>query len=330
MLTAAYRSTATIAIIGSRHCECASMARIFYKGVFGATGLQGSSVVERLLKDGTFTPRAITRDPESEASKKLKSRGVEVVKGDSGDKSSLVSALRGSEAVFAVTFPNLPPFSPPGAPEEIIQGKTIIDAAKEVGIKFFVFSSLPSLNKLSAGKYKVGNYDDKTVIEEYLKSSGLAYASILTGSFAEALWMRPELKKISTGFILAIPKYSPTAFQALTWVRHDVGEAVMALLKSYTDPSKNVLGKSYPVVTANITYPDLAAMISKALGVEVTFTGEGSWGLPIFDQMAGATSEYNGLYITTPVPNPDLVALGASFGTMDEFIEMEVKKRFAQ
>lgn len=74
--------------------------------------IKGSAVIDRLLKDGTFTPRAITRNPGSEASLKLQERGVEVIKADSGDKASLVSALRGSEAVFAVNRPtnhlNLP------------------------------------------------------------------------------------------------------------------------------------------------------------------------------------------------------------------------------
>jgi hypothetical protein len=46
-----------------------------------------------------FVPRAILRDPDSEASKKLKARGF---KGDPLDKAGLVSVLRGSEAVFAV------------------------------------------------------------------------------------------------------------------------------------------------------------------------------------------------------------------------------------
>jgi uncharacterized protein YbjT (DUF2867 family) len=58
--------------------------------------------VDALLKDGMFVPRAISRNPESEASKKLKTRGVQVVKGDPLDKVGLVSVLRGSEAVFAV------------------------------------------------------------------------------------------------------------------------------------------------------------------------------------------------------------------------------------
>ena len=42
---------------------------------------------------------------------KLKERGVEVVKGDFGDKASLVDALRGSEAVFAVCVVHLAPWS---------------------------------------------------------------------------------------------------------------------------------------------------------------------------------------------------------------------------
>ncbi|KAJ6508256.1 nucleotide-diphosphate-sugar epimerase/NmrA family protein [Mycena sanguinolenta] len=107
--------------------------------VFGATGLQGSAVVDRLLQDGTFTPRAISRDPGSEASLRLKERGVEVFKANSSDRASLVNALRGSEAVFAVTVPSFGPPSSEGSPSEITQGKNIVDAAKEADVKFFVF-----------------------------------------------------------------------------------------------------------------------------------------------------------------------------------------------
>ncbi|KAJ7123602.1 hypothetical protein C8R44DRAFT_704207 [Mycena epipterygia] len=301
-----------------------SSARIV--SVFGATGLQGTAVVEALLKDGTFTPRAITRNPESEASLKLKERGIEVVKGDSGDKTSLVGALRGSEAVFAVT---VPPITPTGS-SEIIQGHNMVDAAKEVGIKFFVFSSLPGFNKLSGGKYKnVAHSDDKEAIEEYLKASGLPYASVLLGCFAENLWTHPMrfLQKTPTGFNITVPKYNPASLEAFSWIGHDLGESVLALLKSYTDSTKGVLGKSYPVVTANMTFPDLVAMIAKALGVEVTFTSVAASGVLVLDEMCAMHSEYNGLYTATAVPNPDLVALGAKFGTMEEFME-DVKKHF--
>jgi uncharacterized protein YbjT (DUF2867 family) len=59
-------------------------------------------VIDALLKDGTFIPRALSRDPESPASQTLKARGIPVVQGDATVKASLGSALEGSEAVFAV------------------------------------------------------------------------------------------------------------------------------------------------------------------------------------------------------------------------------------
>ncbi|KAJ7776546.1 hypothetical protein DFH07DRAFT_951677 [Mycena maculata] len=72
-----------------------------------------------------------------------------------------------------------------------------------------------------------------------------------------------------------------------------------------------------------MTYPYLAAMITKALGVEVTFTSAETSGMPAFHAMRPRN-----IYTSTAVPNPDLVALGAKFGTMEEFIEVEIKKRF--
>ncbi|KAJ7445533.1 hypothetical protein B0H11DRAFT_2341019 [Mycena galericulata] len=286
----------------------------------------GSSVLEAILKDGTFIPRAITRNPESEASLKLKARGIEVVKADTGDKASLVGALHGSEAVFAVTLTVWRPS--PDAPTEIEQGKNIVDACKEVGTKFVIFSSVPGLTKLSGGKYtKVFAYDDKEVIQEYLEGSGLANASLFLGGFMENLWTRQSLKKTASGFDMNIANYSPSSLAALTWVQHDVGESALALLKNYTDHSKSVSGRSYPVVTASMTYPEFASKISKVLNVEITTSGAAT-GMPALDELFAAQSEYNGLYTATQVPNPDLVGLGAKFGTVEEFMDTEVKKRF--
>ncbi|KAJ7490658.1 hypothetical protein FB451DRAFT_1220677 [Mycena latifolia] len=298
--------------------------------VFGATGLQGSAVVEALLKDGTFTPRAISRNPESEASLKLKARGVEVVKGNSANKESLVEALRGSEAVFAVTVPAF--LDRTGeTPDEWTQGKNMVDAAKEADVKFFIFSSLPSIAKLSGGKYKsCVHYDLKADVEDYLKSSGLANASLLLGGFLEGFWRIPFLKKTANGFGISVPNYNATERAAFTWVERDVAGAVLALLKNYTDPSKNISGKSYPVVNATLSYTELTAMTAKVLGAEVTFTRAPAMGIPPVDEMFLAHAEYSGLFTATPEPNPDLVALGVKFGTMQEFLETEVKPRFGQ
>lgn len=58
--------------------------------------------MDALLADGTFTPRAVTRNLESDAAKKLKARGAEVVRADLGDKESIKKAVAGSEGVFGV------------------------------------------------------------------------------------------------------------------------------------------------------------------------------------------------------------------------------------
>ncbi|KAJ7643619.1 hypothetical protein FB45DRAFT_736188 [Roridomyces roridus] len=301
--------------------------------VLGATGTQGRSVLRTLLKDGTFLPRAIVRNPDGEAAQKIRADGGEVVRGDLGDKQSLVDAMKGSEAVFAVTVPPFTQRANPnvGGPDEVTQGKNLVDAAKEAGVKFFVFSSLPSIDKISSGKYKnVSHYEDKAIVEEYLKESGLANASLHLGCFLENYWKTGLLRKTQngSGFAIFVPNYSTTALQAFTWVDREVPAVTLALLKNYTDPSNEVSGKAYPVVNANITFVELARMTSRALGKEVTFIPSPPIGFSEMDEMFAAQTEYNGLYTATPVPNPDLVTLGVEFGTVEEWLEGEVKQRF--
>ncbi|KAJ7747836.1 hypothetical protein B0H16DRAFT_1554780 [Mycena metata] len=277
--------------------------------VLGATGFQGSAVVRALLKDRAFTPRAITRNPASETALKLKAEGAEVVQGDPLDKESLVAALRGSEAVYGVTV-LMPPH-------------------QSRGRGFFVFPSSPSLAKISGGKYKNAlACDHKNVVEEYLKASGIPNASLHPGTFLENFYRFGALKKTETGFDIAIPNYAPTSLSSFTWVRRDVPAVVLALLKNYHDPAKNTSGRSYPVVTAKMTYPELANLVGKALNAEVTFTSTPPIGVLHRDEMFACLSEHNGLFPETPVPNPDLVALGVEFSTLQEFLDEDLKPRF--
>ncbi|KAK7064991.1 NmrA domain-containing protein [Favolaschia claudopus] len=298
--------------------------------VIGATGQQGLSVIRKVLKDKTFTPRALTRDPSSATSKHIQEQGAEVVKADTRDKASLVDALRGSEALFVVTLSGYPPYSA-DKPSEITIGKNIVDAAKEAGVKFIVLSSGPGLTKLTGGKYsKVTFYDDKAQVEEYLKVSGILNASLHLGTFTENMWTQGTLKKNETGALtFSVPCFKATEINGFTWVGHDVGEATLALLKNYETKSDDISGRAYPVVTANISHGEFAAIISKVLGKEVTFITAPPTGHPNYDQMFQAAAEYQGFYFSTPVPNPELAGLGAKFGTIEEFVQTEIKKRFS-
>ena len=98
--------------------------------VFGATGLQGGSVINAILDDPattkTYKLRAITRDASKPKAKALSARGVEVVVGDLDKKESLIKAVEGAYAVFAVTdF-----WATMDADNEMQQGRNIVDAAK--------------------------------------------------------------------------------------------------------------------------------------------------------------------------------------------------------
>ena len=98
--------------------------------VFGATGNQGGSVARTFLSDPKLTDawavRGVTRDISKDASKKLVAQGADMVSADLNDKASLVKAMAGAYAVFAVTnfWESL------DDKLEIQQGKNLADAAK--------------------------------------------------------------------------------------------------------------------------------------------------------------------------------------------------------
>jgi len=300
--------------------------------IFGATGSQGSSVLEAVLADGTYTPRAVSRRLDSDSSKALSSRGVEVVKADLFDKESVKAAIRGSDAVFGVTNfwdPQVFNATDMKGTAELTHGKNLVDAAKEAGVKFFIWSSLPNVSKESGGLYShVFHYDNKAEIQEYLKASGIPYAVLLTSWFAENLSNSSALKKTDTGYTIPIPKFGRDDVQIATWVKHDFGAAALALLLNYADASKNVIGGSFPVISMKFTYPQLAAAIAKGIKKEVTFSPVETAGMAELDEMFLYQAKFD-VYGDTPVPNPALVKLGVKFGTLDTFIESELKPRFA-
>ncbi|KIM73992.1 hypothetical protein PILCRDRAFT_828638 [Piloderma croceum F 1598] len=298
--------------------------------VFGATGTQGSSVVTALLEDGTFIPRAISRNPNSDVSKKLAALGVEVVKADLWDKESIKKALNGSECVFGVTNffdPSVIGANPSG---EIDQGKYMVDAAKEVGVKFLVWSSLPDTAKISNGKYPgpgIRHFTNKAAIEEYLKASGLPSATLHLGYYAENLTGVSPLTKVADGsYELKIPKFQPASTQPFAWVEQALGVSVLALFKNYQSRKEEILGRVFYVVTARVTFSKLAEIVEKAIGKPVKFISIETCGNEELDEMYQYQND--GKFLSDrEVPDPDLVALGVKFATLEEFAEKYLKPR---
>ncbi|KAK0434889.1 NmrA family protein [Armillaria borealis] len=126
--------------------------------VIGATGQQGGSVVEYLIKyPKSFTIRAITRNPESTAAKNLTAKGVEVVKADLSNLDEVISAFAGAWGVFAVTQ-----FYEHGYDLEQLHGKNMVEAAKINGVKHFVWSTVEGRE----GECKAISWTSKARIED--------------------------------------------------------------------------------------------------------------------------------------------------------------------
>ncbi len=139
--------------------------------VIGATGSQGGGVVEALLKDGSFTVRAITRDPARYAG-----GAHEVAKGDLSDLNALKAAFTGAHGVFVVTnFME-------GA-DEIAQGRLAVDAAKAADVDHFVWSTLPDIETISNGKFQAPNFSNKAKVDEIVRAADFPHSTFVQPPF---------------------------------------------------------------------------------------------------------------------------------------------------
>lgn len=139
--------------------------------VIGATGAQGKGVLNALVQDGTFNVRAITRNPAT-----YQGKAHEVVKGDLTDEHSLKDAFADAYGVFVVTnFWE-------GA-DELAQGKTAIQAAKNAGVSHFVWSTLPDVETISNGTLDVPHFTGKARVDELIKNAGFHYYTFVQPPF---------------------------------------------------------------------------------------------------------------------------------------------------
>src|SRR6201986_3007335 len=93
--------------------------------ITGVTGHQGGAVAQALQGSG-FRVRGLTRKPENERAVALAHKGIEMVKGDLNDDTSLRHALAGAWGVFGVQTP-----SDGGVEAEEAQGKRLATLARD-------------------------------------------------------------------------------------------------------------------------------------------------------------------------------------------------------
>src|SRR5437899_674146 len=132
--------------------------------VVGATGQQGGAVVRALQTSGQFIVRDLTRNPG-----KHRELAEEVVEADLDRPETLKAAFEGAHGVFLVTTSWLE------GTDELKQATAAVRAAKDAGVKHFIWSTLPDVEAISGGKFDVPHFTGKAKIDRIVKEAGFPH-----------------------------------------------------------------------------------------------------------------------------------------------------------
>jgi uncharacterized protein YbjT (DUF2867 family) len=140
--------------------------------VVGATGQQGGAVVRALRAGNQFKVRVLTRNAA-----KHRELADEVVEADLNRPETLPPAFNGAYGVFLVTN-----FQEHGA-DELKQATAAVGAAKDAGVRHFVWSTLTDVEAISKGKFHVPHFTGKAKVDRIVKEAGFANHTFVVAPF---------------------------------------------------------------------------------------------------------------------------------------------------
>jgi uncharacterized protein YbjT (DUF2867 family) len=216
--------------------------------ITGATGDTGGYTVRQLLEKN-HAVRVLAHRPD-ERSEQLQKFGAEVVFGDLLDFDSVRAALSGVQRAY---------FCYPISPGLVQATAQFAQAAKEAGVEVIV-----NMSQISArGDAKSDAARQHWLSERVFDWSGVPAVHLRPTFFAE--WLLYLAPMIRQGKILApfttTGRHAPVAAE-------DQARVIVAILQN---PTAHV-GKTYPLFgPVELTYPEMAAIISRVIGKEVTY-----------------------------------------------------------
>lgn len=222
--------------------------------VTGATGKQGGATARALLAAG-HRVRGMTRNRESPAAKWLAGAGAEVVVGDFREQGTLATAMRGVDAVFAMTT-----FFEEGVEAEVEQGRALVDAARATEVAHFVYTSVASADRQTG----VPHFDSKYEVERYLAASGLPHTVVAPVAFMENVHSPQVLDGLRQG-VYAAPLPADRELQQIAV--DDLGRFA-ALVIERREP---MLGKRFDLASDEPSGADQAAILADVLGHEIRY-----------------------------------------------------------
>jgi len=256
--------------------------------VLGGTGAQGGSLVKSLLKDGSWTVRVLTRNPESEKSKELAAKGVQIFKGDMSNVDDLRAAAKGVDALFAVTSF----WDPSSMFKEAEIGKKIVDVAVELKVKHFIWSTLPNVATISKDKWHVPHFTDKAIVDDYARSKNLPIVSVVPPFYFQNFtsFFPPKWEGETAVFTLPMPeKCFLTAYDV-----NETGDFVLQVLKNFD----HWRGKTVPMIGEHKHPQEYIEIFSKVTGQKARYQSVsveqfGSFGFPGAKELADMFGYFN-------------------------------------
>ncbi|KAK9802608.1 hypothetical protein WJX73_001802 [Symbiochloris irregularis] len=237
--------------------------------VLGASGLQGGAVVDALLKQGQFRVVACSRNSDSDTARTLASKGVEVRQADLTDAQSLTEAFKGCHGVFVVTDTH----SAMGDPqEEFLYGKNASDAAKQVGVKHLVFSSLedptpgltPDMPENKPGM-QLAVFQVKHQIWEYIRQHGPPATNLITSAYYENYFRWYNFQRLADNTYRLSTNVGSKPFAQNTV--EDIGASAAVVFAG----GQEYIGRDIPVVSQVIGMEEITQIISEVTGKQVKF-----------------------------------------------------------
>jgi len=222
--------------------------------VTGATGQQGGAVARALLSRG-HSVKALTRKPDSDAARQLKSEGADVVVGDLGDATSILRAAGDVDTMFLMGNSY-----EAGVEEEIRQGIIAADAAKTADVGHLIYSSVADANK----KTGIPHFESKYRVEKHVAGLGIPYTTSAPVAFMEnivAPWSIGALRQGTHAF--AMPPKRVLQLVALA----DIGAFVAALVER----REHMFGKRFDFAGDELSGEEQAKILSQAIGRPINY-----------------------------------------------------------
>jgi len=234
-------------------------------------------VVRHLLARGIFKVRAMTRDVRSPKAAALRACDCEVVYGSLDDTDSIKAACQNCIGVFAIQM---------GSPltdvtgKGVAQGKRLVDACRDAGVRHLVYSSLDDLSSFleSGGADGTANGlerpspesghtgETRAAVEKYAISCGVPITVVYPSFFYENFLEDSYWKHLPDGrLVLSLPMSNHQPF--FLFAVEDLGGIVCRVFER----PELYIGKSIGAAADYLSGPQLARVFMAVTGKAVCY-----------------------------------------------------------